>query len=1139
MTSRLSVLVLYLSIQFVCFNLSDHCYADNIQNVLYLNSYHSGYKWSDDILLGINSVFKEQTNLVLFTEFMDTKRFLDENTFTRFNEYIKYKYKNTSFDLIITSDDNAFNFIKENKKDLFPDLPVVFCGVNYFDKSEIKDIKNITGVNEKADLKATFNLILKLHPNTNLVVFICDQTYTGQKIVQKIHEMETFVPNRVKTMIVDDIEMTDLLQMVSNLPRRSVIYFTTFFRDASGTFYEYDQSISMIANYSRVPIYGVWDFHLGHGIVGGKLTSGFYQGETAAKLGIRILSGKSASSIPVVQQSPNKYMFDMEQLKRFRLRVTDLPESSIVENQNLEINQIIIFSILIVGILSFVVIFLLFNNIKRKTAEKNLKITLDNLEQRVIDRTEEVTLANEKLNLELEERSRTERALEQSHYFLETLIDNLPVAVFTKDAKRGTFTLWNKQCEILYGFTADEVLGKTDFDFFPKKQAEQFRKNDYLTFKKQTRIDILEEKIQTQNHGLRIVHTIKTPIFDENKNPLQILCISQDITTRKEAEEEIRRQQEFLSNVIDTDPNFIFVKDREDRFVLANKAMADLCGTSVNNLIGKKVSEFNPNQDQVNQYFVDNEAVMTTLKPKFIPEQPFTTSQGDVHYIQIIKKPLIGKDGKADKVLCVATDITERKKTEKELEEARIAAESSNLAKSEFLANMSHDLRTPLHGILGFTQILRRNEALMSEIGSAVDTIHRSGEHLLMMINDCLDLSKIEAQKLDFRESEIYLPSFIQTIVEIIRVRASQSRIGFIVNSSDNIPNGIIGDETRLRQILLNLLGNAVKFTQEGEVRFTIKRLEEKVIHFKIEDTGIGIPKDKIEEIFLPFHQVANNVVQVEGTGLGLAISKKLVDMMNGELTVSSEPGKGSCFEFKLPFTETHISSEIITPKDQKIIGYNGRVIKILVCDDKETNRDVLSQLLTEIGFEVFEAENGRICLEKALAHRPDIILMDLMMPEMDGFEATYALRNMPEIEDTIVIAVSAGVFTQTRQDSLDAGCDDFIPKPVLTDELLEKISKHLSLKWQYAKNKSMHDGQQLHQALVPPPIHILDLFHNLVISGRITEIKRQLKQLVENDHKYIPFVEHIQQLAFEFRNDDIQLFIDRFREEKAKEKKG
>ncbi|KPA12139.1 PAS domain S-box [Candidatus Magnetomorum sp. HK-1] len=1138
MISRFFIFILIFCIQFICFNPIKQGYADTSKNVLYLNSYHSGYKWSDDILRGIHSVFNKHRNLHLFTEFMDTKRFFDKNTFDHFKEYLKIKYKNTSFDLILTSDDNAFKFIQMNQSDLFTEVPIVFCGVNYLQSSDLKSMKNVTGVNEKADIKATFDLILKLHPTTNLVVFICDQTSTGQKIVERIQDLQPLFPHSVKTMIVDDIEMDDLLQMVAKLPRRSVIYFTTFFRDATGRFFEYDESVSMVANYSNVPIYGVWDFHLGHGIVGGMLTSGYFQGETAAKLGITILNGKSADSIPIIQKSPNRYMFDMEQLKRFSLRVTDIPESSIIENQKLQISSIFIFSILSVGILSFIVIFLLFNNIKRKSAEKNLKLTLDHLEQRVIDRTEEVTLANEKLNLELEERRRTERALEQSHHFLETLIDNLPVAVFTKDAKMGAFTLWNKQCEILYGLTADQVLGKTDFEFFPRKQAEQFRKNDHLTFKKQTRIDILEEKIDTKNHGQRIVHTIKTPIYDENKKPLQLLCISEDITTRKEAEEEIRHQQEFLSNVIDTDPNFIFVKDREDKFVLANKAMADLCGTTVQNLIGKKVSEFNPNKDEVNRYFVDNEAVMTTLQPKFIPEQSFTTSQNEVHYIQIIKKPLIGKDGTADKVLCVATDITERKKTEKELENARIAAESSNLAKSEFLANMSHDLRTPLHGILGFTQILSRNEALMKEIGSAVDTIHNSGEHLLMMINDILDLSKIEAQKLDFREGEIYLPSFLQTISEIIRVRASQQRIAFIVNTSDELPNGIIGDETRLRQILLNLLGNAVKFTQEGEVRFTVKRPEKNVLHFKIEDTGIGIPKEKIDEIFLPFHQVTNNFVQVEGTGLGLAICKKLVFMMKSELNVSSEPGKGSCFEFKLPFKETHISSDIVTPKDQKIIGYDGRVVRILVCDDKITNRDVLSQLLTDIGFEVIEANNGRVCLEMALAHRPDIILMDLMMPEMDGFEATHALRSMPEIEDTIVIAISAGVFSQTRQDSLDAGCNDFIPKPVLTDELLEKISKHLSIKWQYSKDKSLHDGQQLNQALVPPPIHVLDQFHQLVISGRITEIKRQLKQLVENDPKYIPFAEHIQQLAFEFRNDDIQLFINRFRENETDKNK-
>jgi PAS domain S-box-containing protein len=1101
------------------------------QNVLVINSYHLGYKWSDQILHGIHSVMENRKNITLYTEFMDTKRIFDKESFYRFIRYLREKYHNKKFDLIITSDDNAFQFIKSYRKKTFPNVPVVFCGVNYYDKSDTNGFENVTGVNEKTDILETVKLILKLHPNTNLIVFICDDTSTGKKIQAHIETLRANIDRlHTKIEIYHDTSMSNLLNIIKFLPKGSIIYYTTFSLDNTGQYFEYDHSISLIARHALVPIYGAWDIHLGHGIVGGKLTCAFYQGETAANLGLRILAGEPASSIPIVMKSPNRFMFDMDQLQRFNIHVAQLPESTKIIYPTLRFNRIFIISILCIGLLSFVIIFLLVNNVKRKIAEKKLKVTLDHLEQRVIDRTEEVTLANEKLNLELEERKRAERALQQSHHFLETLIDNLPVAVFTKDAKTGTFTLWNKQCERLYGFSADQVIGKSDYDFFPKAQAKSFIENDQRAFFQKCRIEILEEKINTHGQEQKIVHTIKTPIFDEDNNPHQLLCISEDITQRKEAEAELRRQQEFLRNVIDTDPNFIFVKDREDKFILANQAMADLCGTSVENLVGKKVSEFNPNKEEVNQYFIDNEAVMTSLQPKFIPEQRFTTSSGKIHYIQIIKKPLISDDGIADKVLCVATDITDRKSVEKELESSRRSAESSNKAKSDFLANMSHELRTPLHGILGFTQILKRNEALMSEIGSAIDTIHRSGEHLLMMINDILDLSKIEAQKLDLRESELYMPGFLETIVEIIRVRASQQHISFIVNINKSVPNGISGDETRLRQILLNLLGNAVKFTQKGEVRFSVKRSGQGMIHFKIEDTGIGIPKDKIDEIFLPFHQVASNLIQTEGTGLGLAICSRLLKMMNSELNVSSVMEKGSCFEFYLPVKEIAISSDIITPKNQKIIGYNGRNIKILVCDDRKTNRDVLSHLLTDIGFEVIEASDGREGLEKALANRPDIVLMDLMMPEMDGFEATRALRNMPEINDTAVIAVSAAVFNQTRQDCLDAGCDDFIPKPVITDELLEKISKHLSLKWQYAKDQTLHNGQDLNQAVIPPPSNVLDQYKKLIMAGRITEIQRQLKILIHNDPKYIPFAEHIKQLAYEFRNDEIQTFIDQFR---------
>jgi PAS domain S-box-containing protein len=991
--SKAGVLPVYRVISFIiflqlCFLTIYNANAFSQHHVLVLNSYHLGYKWSDDLLDGIRSEMGKNKKIMLYTEFLDTKRIFDDKTFNRFSRYLKDKYKRKKFDLIITSDDNAFVFIKKYRTQLFSNIPVVFCGVNYYKKSDTIGFRNVTGVNEKTDIYENVQLILKLHPNTNLIVFICDNTATGKKIQKHIQSLQPSIEHHhVKTNLCYDISMKNLIDKIKWLPKESIIFFTTFSKDNTGTYFEYDQSISLIARNALVPIYGAWDIYLGHGIIGGKLVSGYDQGETAANLGLRILAGEPADSIPVITKSPNRFMFDMDQLQRFGIQVSQLPESSKIIYPTIRFNYIIIISILCIGFLSFVIIFLLFNNVKRKIAEKKLKVTLDHLEQRVIDRTEEVSLANKKL----------------------------------------------------------------------------------------------------------------------------------------------RKQQEFLRNVIDTDPNFIFVKNREDQFVLANQAMADLCGTSVENLVGKKVSEFNPNKEEVNQYFIDNEAVMTSLQPKFIPEQQFTTSSGKVHYIQIIKKPLISDDGIADKVLCVATDITDRKKVEKEVETSRSIAESSNRAKSEFLANMSHELRTPLHGILGYTQILQRNEALMAEIGIAVNIIHRSGEHLLMMINDILDLSKIEAHKQELREAEIYIPGFLETIVEIIRVRASQQQIGFVIHIDENIPTGIVGDETRLRQILLNLLGNAVKFTQKGEVRFTVNQSGPGLLHFKIEDTGIGIPEDKMDEIFLPFHQVVNNIIQTEGTGLGLAICNKLLKIMNSELNVSSTLGKGSCFEFYLPVKEIALSSDIIAPKNQKIVGYDGRNIKILVCDDQKTNRDVLSQLLIDIGFDVVEAVDGRDGLEKALAHHPDIILMDLMMPEMDGYIATRALRNMPEIKDTAVIAISAGVFNQTRQDCLDAGCDDFIPKPVITDELLEKISKHLSLKWQYAKAQTLHNGQVLNQAIVPPPKHVLEQYKKLVMAGRVTEIQRQLKILVHNDPKYIPFSEHIKQLAYDFRNDDIQSFIDQF----------
>ncbi|MCA9131575.1 MAG: response regulator [Planctomycetales bacterium] len=503
----------------------------------------------------------------------------------------------------------------------------------------------------------------------------------------------------------------------------------------------------------------------------------------------------------------------------------------------------------------------------------------------------------------------------------------------------------------------------------------------------------------------------------------------------------------------------LLIVDRRDRILLANHAFAQVLGVDPDRLVGQRATQLGWQRD---------DTALTTQLPwqrAIAEERPLsnlpiqlTDVDGQPRSFVANASPLIGSEGKYRGALVTFDDVTLLEQHKVELHIAKNAAESANRAKSEFLANMSHEIRTPMNAILGFTDVLRRGmEQDANKRQSYLDTIHRSGNHLIELINDVLDLSKIEAGKLELELAPCSPYELMADVVNVLQVRAEQQHISLKFELDGLIPASIETDCTRLRQILTNLIGNAIKFTSEGGVLVRCRLNPsggESMLEFDVVDSGIGMTDEQAARIFNPFEQADTSVTRrFGGTGLGLSISKRFAEALGGSIHVSSQPGKGSVFTVRLKTGPLAGVTMLDNEAGQKMLLQHSEQVrssatlrlqpaKILLVDDGESNREFLEVILSRFGLEVDEAENGQIAVDKSLQQTYDVILMDMQMPVMDGYAATRKLRELGLT--TPIVALTANAMAEDQKHCLAAGCSDFLAKPINMDRLAEVLLQYL-----------------------------------------------------------------------------------------------
>ena len=977
---------------------------DNQQKkVFILHSYHRSLAWDDTIDRAIESTFRESDqNIEIQIEYMDTKRIFEDKYLKQLFELYKNKFKNQRFDAIICIDNNALNFLINHRDDIFPKTPVVFCGVNNFHDSMLKNTNLYTGVVEAIEVKGTIEIALKLHPETRQIIIYGTDTptyFANKEIVKKVISS---YKGSVDVRFIEGLNIKEVQDNVQKLSDDSIVLLIASLKDEKGQRIFFRQFAEMVDRVSRVPQYSLWDFVLGYGIFGGKLISGVAQGETAAKIALRILDGENVSSIPVIKTSPNQYMFDYHQLKKFNIKTADLPVDSIIINEThsfySKYKNLFFGSIVTVAAL-LIIIFVLISNINiRKSAEKELR--------------------------ESEEKYRS---------MMEAMIE--PSYICTQDFH--------------VAYMNPAMIKRTGYDATGEVCYKALNNFDeqcpWCIHDKIQQGEIVELEILSPKDN-QYYQTSHAPIFHQDGS-ISEMIIYRNITKRKNAVEALKKSEKQYRILFDSITDLIYTQDMEGRFTSANPAMHRLFGYKMDEFISHRASDFM--EPELQSDF--NSRYLEVIKEQGYHEGTacYFKKNREKIYIEY-NSSLVEPDDAEPYISGIGRDVTEKVLSQRKVKKLQEQVVQSQKMESigTLAGGIAHDFNNILFPIVGYTEMLLEDISEDSPFRASLGQIYTGAMRASELVKQILTFSRQQS-------GELKLMKMQPVIKEALKLIRSSIPTTIEIKQDINSDCGVIkADPTQIHQIVMNLATNAYHAMEEAGGKLKVSLIEIELGEYEViapemspglyaclsvTDTGKGMNKELIGKIFDPFFTTKE---KGKGTGMGLSVVHGIVKSMNGVLQVYSEPGKGTEFNVYLPIEKSSFEKQSIQIHET----IQGGIERILLIDDEDAIVTMEKLLLERLGYHVTSHASSIEALEAfhAAPEKFDLVITDMAMPDMPGDKLAVELTKIrPDIPVLLCTGFSE---TMSEEKAASLGIKGFLLKPIVMKDLSFKIREVLDI---------------------------------------------------------------------------------------------